>query len=191
MAITQIQVPQTSVYYDIDTNFSDLDMRLNNVENTIGVNNIDANLFNADMNGAVQIKLTPGNGIKIDENNVISVDMSLIPDDYNELQSDNRELEAENVALRFIIDELKEELGLKTEKSESKEVVTHRPDIWQDFMLDAESYANDLIEIEGQLYEISDNITDFIREYAWDTYSQIHGNLKELVDNGLLERRET
>jgi hypothetical protein len=65
-------------------------------------------------------------------------------------------------------------------------VTCHEPDCWQDFMIDeAESYEGHTLIVEGKDYIIGD-ITDFIREYNWDNYTQRANSIEELVANGLL-----
>jgi hypothetical protein len=62
----------------------------------------------------------------------------------------------------------------------------HEPDCWQDFMIDeAEPYEGHTLVVEGKEYIIGD-ITDFIREYTWDNYTQRANSIEELVANGLL-----
>jgi hypothetical protein len=72
----------------------------------------------------------------------------------------------------------------------SGENVVHRPKHWSDFMLEAENHPNELVEIEGSIYKVSDDIEEFIRDYGWETYSQMNNRLKDLLDNGLLVKQK-
>lgn len=60
-------------------------------------------------------------------------------------------------------------------------------DDFSDFMLDAENYEGDHIEYMGDRFRI-DGIAEFIRDYTWDGYSQMSGDLDDVVANGLLVR---
>ena len=126
----EIYAPPTDnqLYDTLNMNFRDITnttdsmgLRIQSIENAVGYANVDGvGMYSVDPDvntyeGLFQKKLKAGSGIVIcPESGEISIDLSLIPEDYNELQSENKELESENVALRSIIEELKEQLGLPT-----------------------------------------------------------------------------
>lgn len=55
-----------------------------------------------------------------------------------------------------------------------------------DFLVDLEYHQNKKFEWEDVIYEVSDNVTDFIREYGEDRFSQIT-EMEEFIQHGLIE----
>lgn len=60
-----------------------------------------------------------------------------------------------------------------------------------DYLLDMEYNQGNKFSYDGVVYEISDDVTGFIRDYSWDILSQMitRSNLiKELSENGLIRK---
>jgi hypothetical protein len=57
-----------------------------------------------------------------------------------------------------------------------------------DFLVDLEYHQNEKFEWREVVYEITDEVTDFIREYRYETFTEIRTNLEELLENGLIKR---
>ena len=63
-------------------------------------------------------------------------------------------------------------------------------DAW-DYICDLEEHQGEKFSISDTTYEISDDVTDFIRDYGRDTFSQMvtrDTKIKELLENGLIEK---
>lgn len=57
-----------------------------------------------------------------------------------------------------------------------------------DYLLEMEYNQGNKFSYEGVVYEISDDVTSFIRDYSWDILSQMicRNPIKELSENGLI-----
>lgn len=59
-----------------------------------------------------------------------------------------------------------------------------------DYLLDMEDNQGSKFRYEGELYQISNDVTEFIRDYTWDQLSQMIAKknpLNDLIDNGLIK----
>ena len=60
-----------------------------------------------------------------------------------------------------------------------------------DYICDLEEYQGEKFSIGDITYEISDEVTDFIRDYGSDNFSQLvtrKNKIQDLLDNGLIEK---
>ena len=58
-----------------------------------------------------------------------------------------------------------------------------------DYLLDMEDNQGSKFSYQGLVYRISDDVTEFIRDYTWDQLSQMitrKNPLNDLIDNGLI-----
>ena len=58
-----------------------------------------------------------------------------------------------------------------------------------DYLLDMEDNQGSKFSYQGLVYRISDDVTQFIRDYTWDQLSQMitrDNPLNDLIDNGLI-----
>ena len=58
-----------------------------------------------------------------------------------------------------------------------------------DYLLDMEDNQGNKFSYQGLVYRISDDVTQFIRDYTWDQLSQMitrKNPLNDLIDNGLI-----
>lgn len=56
-----------------------------------------------------------------------------------------------------------------------------------DYLVDLEVYQGEKFVYEGATYIVSDDVTDFIREYGYDSYSQHNSTLESCLRQGLIK----
>jgi hypothetical protein len=65
-------------------------------------------------------------------------------------------------------------------------VIENEKDL-NDFLVDLEYHQNEKFEWKEVVYEISDEVTDFIREYGYENFTEIRTNLDKLLENYLIK----
>lgn len=56
-----------------------------------------------------------------------------------------------------------------------------------DYLVELEDHQGEGFQIGEDVYEISYDVTSFIREYGYDNYSQMRTSIDELLQNGLIK----
>lgn len=70
----------------------------------------------------------------------------------------------------------------------SKEVVEiEDADELNDYFVDLEEHQGESFRYEGTTYRVSEDVTSFIRDYGFDTFSQLRSRMSELLQTGLIE----
>lgn len=56
-----------------------------------------------------------------------------------------------------------------------------------DFLVDLEHHQNEKFEWQEVVYKVSDGVTDFIREYGYENFSETRKDLNRLLENYLID----